>query len=161
MLPQPENTRSRHGFTLVEMLVVILILAILLSIALPLYNNTIQDANKKAARTNMQTIATAVAAYKIRDINHNLPPDIATLYAGGDLSAVSGPGSRTYTLIFTGSCYTPQNVNGNVQTTQYTLTAGQFAVESIITNPDGSTTTSGGTAATTDDWCYVPGVSVE
>jgi type II secretory pathway pseudopilin PulG len=142
------------------MLVVILILAILLSIALPLYQNTIQDSTKKAARTNMQTIATAMAAYQVRSPTHSLPTDINALYAPpSDLSAVSGPGNRTYTFITSangGSCYTPMLVQGTYSVANYTLLPGQFAVESINNG-----VTSGGTAATSDDWCYVPGVSVE
>src|SRR5579863_8456508 len=98
MLPLFYHTRRRHGFTLVELLVVILILAILLSVALPLYTAAVTDAEAKAARTNMATIASAVAAYRVRDPGHLFPDSMGTLTnpttGGGDIGTISGPGTR-------------------------------------------------------------------
>jgi type IV pilus assembly protein PilA len=55
------NKKSR-GFTLIELLVVVLILAILMAVALPLYLNSIANAELRTCRSNMQTIANAVHA---------------------------------------------------------------------------------------------------
>ena len=55
------NRKSR-GFTLIELLVVILILAILMAVALPLYLNSVTNAEIKTCRTNMQSIANALQA---------------------------------------------------------------------------------------------------
>lgn len=56
----------RRGFTLVELLVVVLILSILMSVALPLYLTAVIDAQKKTCRANMQTIADTVFAGKVK-----------------------------------------------------------------------------------------------
>ena len=56
----------RRGFTLVELLVVVLILSILMSVALPLYLSAVTDSQKKACRANMQTIADTVFAGKTK-----------------------------------------------------------------------------------------------
>jgi type IV pilus assembly protein PilA len=59
-------SRNRKGFTLIELLVVVLILAILMSVALPLYLSAVADSQKKACRANLQTVATAVQAARVK-----------------------------------------------------------------------------------------------
>ena len=58
--------RNRKGFTLIELLVVVLILAILMAVALPLYLSAVADSQKKVCRANMQTIANAVIAARVK-----------------------------------------------------------------------------------------------
>ena len=65
--------RKRSGFTLIELLVVILILAILMAIALPLYLRAVKDSERQTCRSNMQTIAIACQAYKVRNPAHLYP----------------------------------------------------------------------------------------
>ena len=60
------STRNRKGFTLIELLVVVLILAILMAVALPLYLSAVADSQKKTCRANMQTIANAVSAARVK-----------------------------------------------------------------------------------------------
>ncbi len=72
------RTRNRLGFTLIELLVVILILAILMAIALPLYLRAVRDSNRQTCRSNMQTIANALQAYKVRSAGHLFPGQTAT-----------------------------------------------------------------------------------
>src|SRR5579863_7029899 len=83
--------KNRRGFTLIELLVVVLILAILMAVALPLYLSAVADSQKKTCRANMQTIANAVAAARVR----SGATDFTALIAGGvttgnipDLAAV-------------------------------------------------------------------------
>ena len=75
--------RKRSGFTLIELLVVILILAILMAIALPLYLRAVRDSERQTCRSNMQTIADACQAYKVRNPVHLYPGDPGS--GGGDL----------------------------------------------------------------------------
>src|SRR5580658_3160236 len=60
------RTQRRRGFTLVELLVVVLILSILMSVALPLYLSAVTDSQKKTCRANQQTIADTVFAGKVK-----------------------------------------------------------------------------------------------
>jgi len=62
--------RGRRAFTLVELLVVVLILAILMAVALPLYLDAVQQSEIRTCQANMQTIANAAQAYKVKDTNH-------------------------------------------------------------------------------------------
>jgi type IV pilus assembly protein PilA len=76
-------TQKRRGFTLIELLVVVLILSILMAVALPLYLSAVSDSQKKVCRANMQTIANAVQASRVR-LN---PADYTALIAGGVTTA--------------------------------------------------------------------------
>jgi type IV pilus assembly protein PilA len=76
-------TRNRKGFTLIELLVVVLILAILMAVAMPLYLSAVADAQKKTCRANMQTIANAVQAARIK----SGAADYGTLITGGVVPA--------------------------------------------------------------------------
>src|SRR5580700_10430774 len=63
---QPKPRGNRRGFTLIELLVVVLILSILMAVALPLYLSAVADSQRKTCRANMQTIANAAQAARVR-----------------------------------------------------------------------------------------------
>jgi type IV pilus assembly protein PilA len=60
------SRQNRKGFTLIELLVVVLILSILMAVALPLYLSAVADSQKKTCRANLQTIANAVQAARVK-----------------------------------------------------------------------------------------------
>jgi len=66
MLQLTRKARARRGFTLIELLVVVLILAILMAVALPLYLSAVKDSETKTCRSNLQTIANAVHAARVK-----------------------------------------------------------------------------------------------
>jgi type IV pilus assembly protein PilA len=96
------GSRNRKGFTLIELLVVVLILAILMAVALPLYLSAVADSQRKTCRANMQTIANAVQAARVKASVSNY----GLLITGGvtainlpDLTAVPVcPNAGAYTL---------------------------------------------------------------
>ncbi|HJP83743.1 MAG TPA: prepilin-type N-terminal cleavage/methylation domain-containing protein [Fimbriimonadaceae bacterium] len=88
---------NKRGFTLIELLVVVLILAILMAIALPLYLSAVADSEVKTCRSNMQTIANAVQAYRVKNRDTSLLPAPSALT--GDLGAVPiCPKGGTYSV---------------------------------------------------------------
>ncbi len=88
---------ARRGFTLVELLVVILILAILMAVALPLYLAVIHNANRRTARTNMKTLTTAIIAYRnVKGKFTDAPGDLISADIIADVP--QGPGHTSYTL---------------------------------------------------------------
>jgi type IV pilus assembly protein PilA len=93
-LPKPRS--SRRGFTLIELLVVVLILSILMAVALPLYLSAVADAQKKTCRANMQTIANAAQAARVRTTSADYTSIIGKSSAAIDIAAAdSAAGSLT------------------------------------------------------------------
>src|SRR5437763_430618 len=78
--------RSNRGFSLVELLAVVLILAVLAAVAVPLYLNTRKTSAARACKANINAIASAEAAYALRNGAY---ADMATLAATGPESLSS------------------------------------------------------------------------
>lgn len=56
--------KNRKGFTLVELMVVVVIIGILSAIAVPVYSTVTNNANKKAVEANLRTIDGAIMMYQ-------------------------------------------------------------------------------------------------
>lgn len=78
--------RSKKGFTLVELMVVVIILGILVAIAIPIYNNVTGDAQKKACAANERTLEGAVAMYQAAN-GGVMPNTVNQLVTGGFIEA--------------------------------------------------------------------------
>jgi prepilin-type N-terminal cleavage/methylation domain-containing protein len=79
--------RNEKGFTLMELMVVIVIVAILAAVAVPLYNNYVKDAQRTEAKAAIGAIATAEQAYFLK--SPNLNPGQAATYT--DLATLESP----------------------------------------------------------------------
>src|SRR5579859_1755688 len=105
------NKQSRRkGFTLIELLVVVLILAILMAVALPLYLSAVADSQKKTCRANMQTIANAVQAARVKNVSANYSSFVGAVSVTNepDLQAVPiCPNGGSYTIVTSGSLTMP------------------------------------------------------
>jgi prepilin-type N-terminal cleavage/methylation domain-containing protein len=69
-----DRKKSQTGFTLVELMVVIIIIGILIAIALPNFVNAQQRARMGALKTNAHTLQVSVEAYQV---THSFYPDSA------------------------------------------------------------------------------------
>jgi len=67
-----------RGFTLIEMMIVIVVIAILLGVLLPNFRGTQDEASEQRARSELRTIATAIESYYIHNSN-TLPTTLTTL----------------------------------------------------------------------------------
>jgi general secretion pathway protein G len=109
--------RKDKGFTLVELMVVIIILAVLTGIAIPSYLALRDRAKIQATRSEMQNIATAIAVYEA-DIGSYPATTMAELIDALEADAVGGDGAYmanvpendawgdAYTYTLTGTSYT-------------------------------------------------------
>ncbi|OXZ29013.1 pilus assembly protein PilA [Finegoldia magna] len=79
--------KKKKGFTLLELLVVLAILAILIAIAIPVYKNQKEKAAITAHNANVRVLETAVESYK-QDNNGKLPGDLEDLVKGEYIKSV-------------------------------------------------------------------------
>jgi prepilin-type N-terminal cleavage/methylation domain-containing protein len=105
------NKRSTAGFTLVELLIVVIVLAILAAIVVPQFANTANDARASAVDSNLAAMRSAVELY--RQQHGVYPGDLAA--SGGTCPAGSTAG--------TGAADTNQAYVD--QLTRYTSITGQ------------------------------------
>ena len=72
------RTRARKGFTLVEILIVVIILGILAAIVIPQFTNASEDARKSNMKSQLQTLRSQVELYKLQ--HRDTPPPLATFW---------------------------------------------------------------------------------
>ncbi|RYG36283.1 prepilin-type N-terminal cleavage/methylation domain-containing protein [bacterium] len=131
MIKSRLSARGRRGFTLVELLVVVLILAILMAVALPLYVSSVNDASKKTCRANMQSIANAAQAWKVK----TRAADFSAL--AGDITLLNDdlgttpktPNNGDYSIAVTGTIIPEAGGTG------IAIPTGSFGVKSGATDP--------------------------
>lgn len=103
--------KKKKGFTLLELLVVLAILAILIAIAIPVYKNQKEKAAITAHNANVRVLETALESYK-QDNNGNLPKDIDDLAPEYIKSVPKVPASENVKL--KGKSYEIDKKNGNI-----------------------------------------------
>ena len=70
------RTKRNSGFTLVEILIVVVILGILAAIVIPQFSNAASEANTANCKSNLQTLRSQIALFKIK--NGDTPPTCTT-----------------------------------------------------------------------------------
>ena len=84
-----KKLKNSKGFTLMEMLIVVAIIAILVAIAIPTFTNQLEKAREAADLANLRSAYAEVVASALTDDDNNGRVDI-----GG----TEGSGERTYTV---------------------------------------------------------------
>ena len=124
-------SRKNRGFTLVEILIVVIILGILAAIVIPQFTNASNDARNNSVASTLQTLRGQIELYKIQ--HSDTPP------AQDNIIAL---------------------LTSKTDTTGNTLTAGVTTgflgpyVQSFPTNPINGSSAVGNTATAGNGWVY-------
>jgi prepilin-type N-terminal cleavage/methylation domain-containing protein len=111
-----EQVMSRKGFTLVELMVVILIVAILAAVAIPIMRGRIDAAKWSEGKAMMGTIATALRAY-CAECDNDIP----------DLTVLTGPKFDQYLGFRDG------DLDGTYfDKTNFQIISGQYIVQTNV-----------------------------
>lgn len=123
--------RIAQGFTLVEILIVVVILGILAAIVIPQFTSASEDAKESNLETQLQTIRSQLELYKIQ--HNDIYPTVAQMFL--NLTESTNAAGAT-----TGTLFGPYLQKGPVN--PFTVgTAGDV----VVVN---------GTAASTNGWTY-------
>jgi general secretion pathway protein G len=85
-LPARKRLRRLRGFTLLELMVVISIIAILLAVAIPMYNQSILRARERVLRSDLLTLNSLIDEYTLD--KQKAPQSLDDLRAAGYLDQI-------------------------------------------------------------------------
>ena len=109
MANSKKGRRSNSGFTLIELMIVIIIVSVLMAVALPAYQNQVIRGHRSAAKGEMLELANREQQFLLAnrtytntaaDFAYTLPADVAARYSF-DISTVSASGIPFFEITFT------------------------------------------------------------
>lgn len=82
---------NKKGFTLVEILIVVIILGILAAIVVPQFADASDDAKLSNLKSNLQTVRAQLELYRLQHGGNNYPTTVAQLTSRTNLAGTAMP----------------------------------------------------------------------
>jgi len=93
-----KNYRTRRGFTLVEIMIVVVIIGLLAGMAIPTFNKVRLESRKKAVTNNLRQIGAAAAQYMLdKGTTQAAYTDMVGTGTDSYIRSVSPVGGESYT----------------------------------------------------------------
>ncbi len=94
-----------HGFTLIELMIVVAIIAIIAAIAIPSLLNARKAGNEASAISSLRTLTTVNEQYRTRFSEYG--PELTDIEAADYIDSVLGAGTKSgYTFVYVGGTNT-------------------------------------------------------
>jgi general secretion pathway protein G len=106
------RSTRRKGFTLVEILIVVIILGILAAIVIPQFTNASQNARESSLQSTLQTLRSQIQLYKLQ--HGDTLPDLVTNWDPLIASTQYGTPQQTYGPYMQAIPVNPMNGNATV-----------------------------------------------
>ncbi len=110
-----KRLRRQEGFTLIELMVVVLIIGILVAIAVPVYFSAQRGAKNRTCQANLRTMDGSIQTYAAQ--NQTDPANLDALVPTYLTAVPSCPNTGTYSLVPAGggtSAHSSCSVNGTL-----------------------------------------------
>jgi general secretion pathway protein G len=101
-------SRRRHAFTLIELLIVVVILAILAATIIPQFTDATADTKRSTALMNLRTLRAQIELYKAQH-NGSPPATLALLTQKTDVSGAAGTDFGPYLQFIPTDPFTNKN----------------------------------------------------
>ncbi|MEA5142985.1 MAG: prepilin-type N-terminal cleavage/methylation domain-containing protein [Oscillibacter sp.] len=135
------KARDKKGFTLMEMLIVVAIIAVLIAIAIPTFSSQLKKANIAADQANVRSAYAVMQTCRLLNVDPTsdaaVPTADTTWYMQKDGSFMAGDAGKTNAYALKADGYTVDTVTGFTPTKgngiaiTYTATSGSFALSNL------------------------------
>ncbi|MBR2876944.1 MAG: type II secretion system protein [Clostridia bacterium] len=133
--------KSKKGFTLVELMIVVVIMAILVVVAVPIYNSVTDNAREKTCLDNQrQIIGTVGNLFAIENIAGVGGP-VSVIFTAGDNPTITEASSGALSTFSSGRV-TLDTINSSFQTVPVCGDEANTITAVITANPEGTATVS-------------------
>jgi general secretion pathway protein G len=127
------NRKPNRGFTLVEILIVVIILGILAAIVIPQFTNASTEARNNSTSSLLQTLRSQIELYKLQH-NDELPPTLGT--GTNDWTAEMTVSTDALHAAFVAGTSTTGPFGPYMQSAPKNVLNGSFVVEGVAADID-------------------------